>query len=118
MREDGSTEAITGEGVDPYEIRVHLVRIGEVALFGFSGELYSSLGMRLKQSSPLENTVLINHEASLMARSHYIFDDRTLTREMASILPGRRNTHMQPGHVLESLEEHMLRMLAESGSRR
>ncbi len=92
-RDDGTAEIEVGEGVDPYEIRLHLVRIGDVALYGFSGELYSSLGMRLKEISPLKNTVFINHDASLMARSHYIFDDKTLACGMAAILPGAEHPH-------------------------
>jgi neutral ceramidase len=111
--DDGTEETKVGDGVDPYEIRLHLVRIGEVALYGFSGELYTSLGLRLKEISPLENTVLINHDASMMARSHYILDDKTLARAMSPILPGSRNTHMLPGYVLESLEKHTLEMFAE-----
>jgi neutral ceramidase len=112
-RDDGTEEIKVGDGVDPYEVRLHLVRIGEVALLGFSGELYSSMGLRLKEISPLENTVLINHDASLMARSNYIIDDETFARGPSSILPGSRNTHMLPGYVLESLEKHTLEMFAE-----
>jgi neutral ceramidase len=114
-RDDGTEEIRLGDGVDPYEIRLHLLRIGEVALCGFSGELYTSLGRRLKEISPLENTVLINHDASLMARSNYIFDDKTLARGRSPILPGSRDTRMLPGYVLESLEEHTLEMFAELG---
>jgi neutral ceramidase len=116
-REDGTTEILVGEGVDPYEIRLHLVRLGDVALYGFSGELYSSLGKRMKEISPLENTILINHDASLMARSGYIFDDETLARDVANRLPGHKNSHILPGYVLESLEKHTLEMFQELENR-
>ena len=115
-RDDGSTETIVGKGVDPYEIRLHLVRLGDVALYGFSGELYSSLGRRIKEISPLENTILINHDASLMARSGYIFDDETLARDVSNKLPGHRSSHMLPGYILESLEKHTLEMFKKLGN--
>jgi hypothetical protein len=109
-RDDGTMEIITGDGVDPYEIRLHLVKLGNVALYGFSGELYSSLGGRIKEISPLENTIIINHDATLMARSNYIFDDETLARDTSNRLPGHGNSHMLPGYVLGSLEKHTLEM--------
>jgi hypothetical protein len=114
-RSDGAAEILTGAGVDPYEIRLHLMRIGDIALFGFSGELYSSLGQRVKRISPLENTILVNHDASLLARSGYIFDDETLRRDTANRLPGRKSTHMLPGYVLPALEKHTLEMFGRLG---
>jgi neutral ceramidase len=116
VRDDGTTEIAVGDGVDPYEIRLHLVKLGNVALYGFSGELYSSLGRRIKEISPMENTILINHDASLMARSGYIFDDETLARDTSNRLPGHGNSHMLPGYVLESLEKHTLEMFEKLGN--
>jgi neutral ceramidase len=109
-RSDGTTEILVGDGVDPYEIRLHLVKLGGVALYGFSGELYSSLGGIIKEISPMENTIIINHDASLMARSNYIFDDETLAYGASDMLPGSGSSHMLPGYVAESLEKHMLEM--------
>ncbi len=114
---DGTTDIIVGDGVDPYEIRLHLVKLGNIALYGFSGELYSSLGRRIKDISPM-NTILINHDASLMARSGYIFDDKTFARDMSNRLPGHRNSHMLPGYILESLEKHTLEMFEKIGKPR
>jgi hypothetical protein len=58
----------------------------------------------------MENTILINHDASLMARSNYIFDDETLAHGASDMLPGSGSSHMLPGYVAESLEEHTLEM--------
>lgn len=115
IRDDGTTEIITGDGVDPYEIRLHLFTLGDVALYGFSGELYSSLGLRIQEISPLKHTIIINHDASLMARSNYIFDDDTLGRDMPTRLPGYSNTHILPGYVLASLEKHTVEMFKTLG---
>jgi hypothetical protein len=65
----------------PYSIRLHLLRIGNIALIGVNGELYSSLGKLLIDSSPLKHTVVINHEASLVPDNPgYILDDETILR--------------------------------------
>ena len=111
--DDGVPEIIVGNGVEPYEIRLHLVKLGDIALYGFSGELYSSLGKRIKEISPMENTILINHDASLMARSGYIFDDETLERDVPVKLPGYKDSHMLPGYMLDSLKKHTLDMFGK-----
>lgn len=117
MREDVTPEVVVGEGVAPYEVRLHLVKLGDIALYGFSGELYSSLGQRIKDISPLENTILINHDASFIARSGYIFDDETLARDIANRLPGHRSSHMLPGYILETLEKQTLEMFRQLENR-
>ena len=114
-RADGASEIVTGDGVDPYEVRLHLLKLGKVALLGFSGELYSSLGRRIQEISPRQPTILINHDSSLMARSGYIFDDETLARDVFNRLPGHRSSHILPGYVLESLEENIIDMFHKLG---
>lgn len=106
---DGTVEIVKDESVKPYEVRLHLIKIGEVFLYGFSGELYSSYAKSLKKITP-PNTIIINHDASLMAASGYIFDDETLERDKDFMLPGHRSTHMLPGYFAKSLKEHTLSM--------
>lgn len=93
------------EQKEPYEVRMHLLKIGNLALIGASGELYSSLGAVLKDVSRAEETVVINHEASLMVPSGYIFDDETLARDREGSLPGRRSCVMAEGYIKEALKE-------------
>ncbi|MDE5933797.1 MAG: hypothetical protein K2H40_15125, partial [Lachnospiraceae bacterium] len=65
----------------PYRVRLHLVQIGNVALMGVNGELYTTLGEAIKEASPLKNTVVINHDASLMLDNPgYILDDATIEK--------------------------------------
>lgn len=104
--EDGSREIIEGDLADPYDIRLHLMRVGEIAFLGISGELYSSIGRRLKEVSPAKNTIIINHDASFLSCCNYIFDDETLYCGVPISLPGHRNSHILPGFVLESLIKH------------
>ena len=65
----------------PYRVRMHLVQIGDIAFIGINGELYTSLGEAIKKASPLKNTVIINHNASMLPDNPgYILDDATVEK--------------------------------------
>lgn len=101
---------IVGSREAPYRIRMHLLRIGEIALCGIGGELYNSFGRLIQQKSPLTNTVVINHEASLIDDAGYIQDDETIARvnrggPVAPGIPGGMCC-IQPGFVGDSLVKH------------
>ncbi|NTV91060.1 MAG: hypothetical protein HGA22_11990, partial [Clostridiales bacterium] len=49
-------DILTGE--QTYKVRLHLTRLGDCLFFGFSGELFSSLGKLLKELSPYKDTVI------------------------------------------------------------
>ena len=92
-----------------YEVRLHMLRLGEIIFIGASGELYSSYARWLKTMLSGEQVIVMNHEASLFASSGYIFDDETLLLPDAD-LPGLKQTNMKPGYFISSLTEHVLSM--------
>lgn len=92
-----------GVGEESYKVRVHLMRIGDWGLWGVSGELYSSLGKAITQELPNGTHLIVNHDASLITNSGYIFDDETLARDQKKSLPGQNNREMLPGYVKEAL---------------
>ncbi len=50
--------------------------MGDVALVGVSGELYSSIGMLMKQVPPAEKTIIITHaQGNDGVFSGYIYDE-------------------------------------------
>ena len=91
------------KGTDPYRIRVHLMRIGALGMWGMSGELYSSLGKAVKRAFSTGKDIILNHDCSLIANTGYIYDDETLERDREETLPGRRNNEMIPGYAKETL---------------
>ncbi len=114
--ENGELAYEESDSAEPYEIRMHLVKIGYVALMGISGELYSSLGFKIQEVSSYKNTYIINHDASMMAKSGYIFDDETIGR-CAKVpakymnLPGAtRGIRSVLGYVAPSLEKNTIKM--------
>jgi hypothetical protein len=90
-----------------YNIRLHLLQIGNIALIGINGELYSSLGKVLIESSPFKHTVVINHECSLVpGNPGYILDDETVLRCQkadAAKIPGGARFRGLPGYIVPAL---------------
>ena len=101
---------------DCYVIRTHLLHIGPLALIGIDGELYTSLGQAMKAASPVPDTFIINHEASLLPNNPgYIVDDATvrLIKDCGGRghIPGGR-IYTAPGTVKAALEESTRRLFA------
>jgi hypothetical protein len=90
-------------GASTYDIRLHLLQIGSIALIGVNGELYSSLGKILMDASPLRHTVVINHECSMVqGNPGYILDDETVLRGQkagAVKIPGGARFGGLPGYI-------------------
>lgn len=84
---------------EPYDVRLHLMKIGDVALLGVSGELYTTLALHLKEISPMRNTVIVTHDASHITRSGYIYDDDGIAREALH----HNHSRILPGYVKDSL---------------
>ena len=95
---------------DPYCIRLHLLRIGDVAFYGIGGELYNSFGCLIKEHASLRKTMIINHEASLINDAGYILDDDALERArkeapVRHFIPGQ-DSRSAAGTVAPSLLKH------------
>lgn len=113
---------------DLYQVRLHLLRIGDVGLFGASGELFQSYGKLIKETSPMKHTVVINHDARDLANSDYIYDDEAFRRSPGlvqsppdSLPSGRmkggivaiRHSQMVPGYFAVSLKNHVIHMFEQ-----
>lgn len=96
-----------GPDAEPYAVRLHPVVIGDVALCGVSGELYTTLGWEIQKASPAAHTCIINHDACLSANSGYILDDATIARCENNLpghfIPGARESAILPGYITASL---------------
>ena len=97
----------------PYKVRVHKIQIGPVALMGFSGELYSGLGKELRQRSSEQNLIFVNHDASLLYNTGYIYGDDifALKEQYAGEIVGMNHTWLQPGYIADALSDCMEELL-------
>jgi hypothetical protein len=79
----GSSTIPTREGTGAAEFPLYLkvLRLGDIVFAGSPGELYSSLGMYMKDKSPLRNTIVFNHvwtqEGAYLS---YILDDESIAK--------------------------------------
>jgi hypothetical protein len=71
---------IRENGIPPYKdgqdvnLKVSLVRIGDIYITGVDGEVYTNIGLKLKSSSPA-NKLIISTLTNGMANSGYIYSD-------------------------------------------
>ena len=79
---------------------------------GFGGELYSALGKEIQEKIGKKNLILINHDASLLYNSGYIYSDEVfeLAEKYESNIVGMNHTWMKPGYILEALVKNMQEM--------
>jgi hypothetical protein len=90
-------------GEEGFTIRMQLLRVGDVAFIGVGGELFNSYAEEIKEISPLKNTVVINHNCSLITNVGYILDDDAISRNYG-LQPGRK-TQIVPGYIGKSLNK-------------
>ena len=77
---------------DPVNIRLGMIGVGDIALTAVNAELYTMIGLRTKQHSPMANTVVVTL-ANGRATSGYIPDDASFGRNTFQVLGSR----LKPG---------------------
>jgi neutral ceramidase len=94
------------EDGDPVHIRLGVLRIGDVALASVDAELYSAIGKRLKEQSPMANTVMVTL-ANGMANSGYIPDDASFGAYTFQVLSSR----LKPGCAETAIDGGLMDLL-------
>ena len=93
---------------DPVAIRLGLLRIGEIALAAVTGELYTPIGLRLKQESPLTNLVIVTLANGKSVG--YIPDDGAYERHTFQVL----GTRIKKGYAEQAIVRTLVEMIEES----
>lgn len=121
LRAPNGFQPEAAEPWEEYEIRLHLLQIGDLALIGADGELYTSLGQAIREASPVKNTYVCNHECSLLLNNPgYVMDDATLgllvrfdgRGAQRGGIPGG-GVYTRPGTVKQALEEATEKLFQE-----
>lgn len=78
------------EGGPDVEIRLAVLKIGELVLCGISGEVMTEIGMEIKKQSPYSGTLVITH---CNGSSGYICTDKSFTEggyeiQVTELMPG------------------------------
>lgn len=87
-------------------IRLGVLRIGDVALASVDAEIYSLIGREFKERSPLANTLVVTL-ANGMANSGYIPNDGAFGAYTFQVL----SSHLKPGCAETSIVKGWLDLL-------
>lgn len=76
----------------PAELKMKLLKLGDIALIFANAELYSLLGKQIKELSPYKKTVIITHNGTADTRVEYIQDKssahHTVLQNFSRVIPG------------------------------
>jgi hypothetical protein len=93
----------------PVEIRLSLLRLGDVMIGGVNAEVFSPIARRLKQASPFTGTMMATLTNG-MARSGYIPDDASFGKQTFEVLSSR----LQPGCAESAIVDGILELIERS----
>jgi neutral ceramidase len=111
IRTDKGREGMTATYVDgpPVNMRVGLLRIGNVALVSVNGEVYNEIAIRLKRESPFANTVFAG-VSNGGATTGYIPDDQSFSHNTFQVLGSR----LKPGCAENAIVDGALELMRQS----
>jgi hypothetical protein len=91
-------------------LRLGVIRIGNIALASVNAEIYSPIGLKLKAASPLANTLLVTL-ANGRANSGYVPNDAAFGANTFQVLGSR----LKPGCAEDSIVNGLVDLIQASG---
>jgi hypothetical protein len=103
-RTNTGREGAPGTYVDgaPVNIKISLLRLGNIALTGVNAELYDVIGERIKKESPLNNTIVATITNGA-ANSGYIPSDDAFQRYTFQVLSSRLKPNCAETQIINGL---------------
>ncbi|KPF81730.1 hypothetical protein IP70_23815 [alpha proteobacterium AAP38] len=93
---------------DPIEIKLGMLRIGDVHFGSVNAEVYNEIGMRLKRQAPVSKLMIVTL-ANGLAASGYIYSDAASERRTFQVLSSR----LKPGCAEDKIVEANLKMISD-----
>lgn len=107
--EYGTTAIPAVDGGD-YEIALQVLRIGNVALVGFPGEMFNEIGVNAIEASPMEDTLWVN-----LVWSHEGQQTGYHSTDVITVEGGQgRNKNYLPGYIQDAVTELTRELVAKS----
>jgi hypothetical protein len=88
------------------ELKVGLLRIGDINLVSVNGEVYSQIAMRLKAAAPANKTIMVTL-ANGMASSGYIYSDEAYSHLTFQVIGSRLKPGCAEGKIVSTALELM-----------
>lgn len=98
------------ESYDPgpdVNVRLSVLRIGNIVFAGISGELFNEIGVTIKELSPLKNTFIVTH---CNGSSGYLITDEAYKYGGYEV----RTTLVMPGAAEKAITANLVEMIYES----
>ena len=99
----------TYKDADPVDIRLSLLRVGDIAIGGVNGEVFNLIAQRLKNESPLAHTMMATLTNG-SARSGYIPNDAAYGMYTFEVVSSR----LKPGCAETSIVNGILDLISDS----
>ncbi len=99
----------TYKDADPVQIRLGLLRVGDVAIGAVNAEVFNLVAQRLKRESPLKATMMATLTNG-MAQSGYIPDDAAFGMSTFEVLSSR----LQPGCAESAIVDGIVDLIEKS----
>ncbi|MBL4561455.1 MAG: neutral/alkaline non-lysosomal ceramidase N-terminal domain-containing protein [Labilibaculum sp.] len=94
---------------DPIDIKLSVLRIGDIAIAGVNAEVYSAIGQAVKEGSPLMKTIF-SSIANGSSKSGYIPNDDAFQRYTFQVL----NSSLKPNFAERSIIDGLVEMIEKS----
>jgi hypothetical protein len=99
----------TYKEADPVDVRLGLLRVGDVMIGAVNAEVFNPIAQRLKRESPYRTTMMATLTNG-SARSGYIPDDASFGKNTFEVLSSR----LQPGCAESAIVNGILELIADS----
>ena len=94
---------------DPVQIKLSLLRMGDIAIAGVNAEVYNIIAQRFKEESPLTN-VIFSSITNGASNSGYIPNDAAFQRYTFQVLSSR----LKPNHAERGIIDGLVHLIEES----
>ena len=94
---------------DPVDIKLSLLKLGDIALTGVNAEVYNPIAQRLQKESPMAKTIFVSITNG-GSNSGYIPSDEAFSRYTFQVL----SSSLQPGHAENAIVNGLLDMMEEA----
>ncbi|MDQ6421774.1 neutral/alkaline non-lysosomal ceramidase N-terminal domain-containing protein [Paenibacillus sp. LHD-117] len=109
-RLDNAREGVAGvyEDGDDVDVRIGVLGIGDIALATVNAEVYTKIGLRVKEESPMTKTMFVTI-ANGKAASGYIPDNESFGHQTFQVLGSR----LQPGYAEDRIVDGIADLASE-----
>jgi len=94
----------------PIETKVSVLRIGNIYLTTINGDVYTDIGLRIKQQSPTAKTVVITIANGFTPNNHYICSDAAAYQLTFQIIA----SHLKPDCTEEKIVTTILDLIHQA----